>query len=132
VKLSLRYCRKIIKSRIDYLVKGGKHGRGKKTLVPPPLPDAHRPYLVHRLAIYSRLCQSGLVADFAGYNSLAVLSGAGSGRLRERPLLSYSDSNSSYQEEKQWWQRLGLNQCLNCKWYNYMTHIILAGIRNAA
>jgi hypothetical protein len=94
---------KVIKPRIDYLVKGGKHGRGKKkTLVPPPpLPGFHSPYLVHRLAIYSRLCQSGLVADFAGHSSLAILSGPGSGRLRERTLISYSDSKSSYQKEKQ-------------------------------
>ena len=30
------------------------------------------------------------------------------------------------------WDGLGLNQYLNGKWYNDMSHIILAGIRNAA
>ncbi len=93
---------KVIKPRIAYLVKGGQHGRGKEALVPPPpLRDFNRPYLVHRLAIYSRLCPSGFVADFGGHSSLAILSGPGSGRLRERTLISNSGSNSSYQEEKQ-------------------------------
>ena len=49
----------------------------KKTLVPPPLANSHRPYLVHRLAIYNRLCWFGLVGDFTCPSNLAVLPGAG-------------------------------------------------------
>jgi hypothetical protein len=72
---------KISESRIDYHVKGGKYGRGRKTLAPSPLRNFNRPYLVYRLAIYSRLCQSGLVGDFACLNNLAVLSGASTGLI---------------------------------------------------
>ncbi len=46
-------------------------------LVPPRLPGFRIPYLVHRLAIYNRLRQSGLVEDFACHSSLAVLSRLG-------------------------------------------------------
>jgi hypothetical protein len=83
--------RKIIRSKVDYFTEGGKHGRGKgkKTLVPPPRrADFDRPYLVHRMAIYNRLCQSGLVADLAGHSNLAILSRPGTGGLtgQDRPL----------------------------------------------
>ena len=96
---------KLSNQDIDYLVRGGKHDRGKRgkeALVPPPARYGFgRPYLVHRLAIYNRLCQSGLVADYTGHSSLAVLSGPSSGWLTEHTLILYSDSSSSYQEEKQ-------------------------------
>ncbi len=46
--------------------------------------DFGRPYLVHRLAIYNRLCQSALVADYTGHSNLAVLSRPGTGSLTGR------------------------------------------------
>jgi hypothetical protein len=72
---------KISESRTGYHVKGGKYGRGRKTLEPSPLRNFARPYLVYRLAIYSGLCRSGLVEDFACLNNLAVLSGASTGLI---------------------------------------------------
>ncbi len=77
--LSLIYWRENHRIEIDYLVEGEEHGRGKgkETLVPPPLADSHRPYLVHRLAVYNRFCRSGLVGDSTCHNNLAVFSGAG-------------------------------------------------------
>jgi hypothetical protein len=64
-----------IESRLSS--KGGKHGRGKETLVPPSLTDFDRTYLVHRLAIHNRFCRFGLVGDFTSHNNLAVLPWAG-------------------------------------------------------
>jgi hypothetical protein len=46
----------------------------------------------HNPEVYTGLCQSGLMEDFASHSSLAVLLGAGSGWLRERTLISCSDS----------------------------------------
>jgi hypothetical protein len=69
---------KVIKSGVDYLAKGGKNDRGKKTLV-RRLTGCCRRYLVHRLAVHNRLCRAGLVEDFAGHNNLAILSGRGAG-----------------------------------------------------
>jgi hypothetical protein len=70
------HLREVIKSRIDYLVKGGKHGRsrGKKALAKPHLTGSGIRYLVHGLAIYDRLCRSGLVGDYTCHSSLAILS----------------------------------------------------------
>ena len=65
---------KIIKSIIEYLVKGGKHGRGTKALEKPQLPGLGIRYLVLWLAIYNRLCRYGLVADYTSHSSLAILS----------------------------------------------------------
>ena len=78
------------KSGVDYLAKGGKHGRRERTLVPSARSNFTRPTLVDRLAIYGRLCQSGLVADSAGDSNLAVLPGTGSGELTERALVQLS------------------------------------------
>jgi len=64
-------------------------------LVPPPLRDLGGPYLVHRLAIYNRLRQSELVADYTCHNSLAVLSGPGTDVTSQERV-----PQSSYQEEK--------------------------------
>jgi len=71
------------KSGVDYLAKGGKHGRRERTLVPSARSNFTRPTLVDRLAIYGRLCQSGLVADSAGDSNLAVLFGKGTELAKE-------------------------------------------------
>ena len=52
-------------------------------MVPSARSNFARPNLVDRLAIYSRLCQSGLVADSAGDSNLAVLFGKGTELAKE-------------------------------------------------
>ncbi|MBN2187624.1 MAG: hypothetical protein JW732_09310 [Dehalococcoidia bacterium] len=46
-------------------------------MVPRRLPGFRSPYLVHRLAIYNRLRQPGLVEDFTRLDNLAILSRPG-------------------------------------------------------